>query len=218
MLKHVGKMKHNNAKVCVIYRTLPGDAYSCLVVGTSTLVDQYHNSLIQVVESQDGQQANELGDALSTRYFPDGTNILEQLHLTGKLVKVATDKVWMTPDTSTQISLDELNLMIAEQKGVSLDDLSIKADMPHVKKSSTKVDEVEIKDISALDNSNQIVESTDILIEGKTDTVTEGTSARDYRSQADKLYKEAARLRKMADELDPPKKKQSSAKKNAETT
>ena len=31
-------------------------------------------------------------------------------------------------------------------------------------------------------------------------------SARDYRSQADKLYKEAARLRKMADELDPPKK------------
>ena len=126
MLKHIGKMKHNDAKVCVIYRTLPGDAHSALVVGTSTLVDGYHNSLMKIVESQEGQQANELGDALSRRFFTDGTNMLEQLHVTGKLVKVATDKVWMTPDTATQISLDELNVMIAEQKGVALDDLSIK--------------------------------------------------------------------------------------------
>lgn len=210
MLKHVGKMKHNGAKVCVVYRTLPGDSFSALVVGTSTLVDQYHNALMQVVESQDGQQANELGDALSTRYFPDGTNILEQLHLTGKLVKVATDKVLMTPTPGTQVSLDELNLMIAEQKGVSLDDLSIKADMPHVKKQGAeeiKLETVEIKN----DDPN----SVDILTESKP---VEDMTARDYRSQADKLYKEAARLRKMADELDPPKKKTTSAKKNAETT
>lgn len=219
MLKHVGKMKHNNAKVCVIYRTLPGDSHNALVVGTATLVDMYHNALMQVVESQDGQQANELGDALSTRFFPDGTNILEQLHLTGKLVKVATDKVWMTPDTSTQISLDELNLMIAEQKGVALDDLSIKADMPHIKKNNIKVDEVEIKDISALDNSNQTIDSVDTLIPPSTNVDSDKPlSASDYRSQADKLYKEAAKLRKLADDLDPPKKKTVSAKKNAETT
>lgn len=216
MLKHIGKMKHNDAKVCVIYRTLPGDSHSALVVGTSTLVDQYHNALMQVVESQDGQQANELGDALSTRFFPDGTNILEQLHLTGKLVKVATDKVLMTPTPADRISLDELNLMIAEQKGVALDDLSIKADMPHVKKDNTKVEEVEIKDISALDNSNQRIESTDTLIPPV--ETNEPVSASAYRSQADKLYKEAARLRKMADELDPPKKKTTSAKKNEETS
>ena len=178
---------------------------------------------MSLVESQDGQQANELGDAMSTRPFPDGTNMLEQLHLTGKLVKVATDKVWMTPTTADTISLDELNLMIAEQKNVSLDDLSIKADMPHVQKNkanNTKVDEVEIKDISALDNSNQPVESTDTLI-APTETNVDPDkpmSASDYRSQADRLYKEAAKLRKMADELDPPKKKTTSVKKNAETT
>lgn len=212
MLKHVGKMKHNDAKVCVVYRTLPGDAHSALVVGTSSLADQYHNALMQVVESQDGQQANELGDALSTRFFPDGTNMLEQLHLTGKFVKVATDKVWMTPDTQTTISLDELNLMIAEQKGVALDDLSIKADMPHVKKDGAeeiKVEEFEIK------NEEAKPEATELLTEIKP---VEEMSARDYRSQADKLYKEAAKLRKLADELDPPKKKTASAKKNAETT
>ncbi len=210
MLKHIGKMKHNDAKVCVIYRTLPGDAHSALVVGTSTLTDQYHNALMQVVETQDGQQANELGDALSTRFFPDGTNILEQLHLTGKLVKVATDKVWMTPTPADQISLDELNVMIAEQKGVALDDLSIKADMPHVQKEGAhevKPDEIKVEEFSV----EKKVESTEILTETKND---EPMSASAYRSQADKLYKEAARLRKIADELDPPKKKTTSAKKS----
>ena len=211
MLKHIGKMKHNNAKICVIYRTLPGDSHSALVVGTSTLSDQYHNSLMQVIESQDGQQANELGDALSTRMFPDGSNILETLHLTNKLVKVPTDKVWITPTPAEQISLDELNLMIAEQKGVALDDLSIKDDMPHVKKDG--VDEIKLEEID-LDKSEKIVESTNILTENNNEPV----SASSYRSQADKLYKEAARLRKLADELDPPKKKTASAKKNAETT
>lgn len=202
-------MKHNEAKVCVVYRTLPGDAHSALVVGTSSLADQYHNALMQVIESQDGQQANELGDALSTRYFPDGTNMLEQLHMTGKLVKVATDKVWMTPTTADRISLDELNLMIAEQKGVTLDDLSIKAEMPHVKEGAEEIKNEEIK-----------VETHDLdkivpPVEAKTEA--EPVTASDYRSKADKLYKEAARLRKMADELDPPKKKTTSVKKNAET-
>ena len=209
MLKHVGKMKHNDAKICVVYRTLPGDSYSALVVGTATLVDQYHNALMQVVESIDGQQANELGDALSTRFFPDGTNMLEQLHLTGKLVKVATDKVWMTPTPNNQVSLDELNLMIAEQKGVTLDDLSIKSDMPHVKKDGS--DEIKLETV-------EIPNKVESIEEVFNETIIENMSAKDYRSKADKLYKEASRLRKLADELDPPKKKSTSVQKNAETT
>lgn len=200
-------MKHNDAKVCVVYRTLPGDAFSALVVGTSSLSDAYHNNLMTLVESQDGQQANELGDALSTRFFSDGTNMLEQLHNMGKLVKVATDKVWMTPTTVDQISLDELNLMIAEQKGVTLDDLSIKDDMPHVNKAETK-DIPKTKEIKVEEH----------VIEPPSTKVVEPVTASDYRSQADRLYKEAARLRKIADELDPPKKRTRSAKKDAETT
>lgn len=209
MLKHIGKMKHNDAKVCVVYRTLPGDPFSALVVGTSSLTDAYHNNLMSLVESQDGQQANELGDALSTRFFSDGTNMLEQLHMSGKLVKVATDKVWMTPTTVDVVSLDELNLLIAEQKGVTLDDLSIKADMPHVNKNDSKVADPKVEDLADV----QAIEPTKNLTETK-----EPVSASDYRSQADKLYKEAARLRKIADELDPPKKRIRSAKKDAETT
>lgn len=202
MLKHVGKMKHNGAKVCIVYRTLPGDAYSALVVGSSTLSDAYHNSLMSEVESAQAQQANELGDHLSSRYFTDGTNILEQLHNTGKLVKVPTSNVWMTPDTVTEISLDELNVMIAEQKGVTLNDLSIKDDMPH-KQRKTQTQEVEVKDLSDLANDRNTEPTSSLIAESANPTASE------LRSKADRLYKEAALLRKKADEIDPPKKKPS---------
>jgi hypothetical protein len=39
------------------------------------------------------------------------------------------------------------------------------------------------------------------------EVLTDLDIAKSYRSQADAMYKEAARLRKQADELDPPKKK-----------
>ena len=204
MLKHVGKMKHNGAKVCIVYRTLPGDSLSALVVGSATLTDAYHNSLMNEVESAQGQQANELGDHLSSRYFTDGTNMLEQLHVTGKLVKVPTTNVWMTPDTVTEISLDELNVMIAEQKGVSLNDLSIKDDMPH-KQKKTQTQDVEIKDLSDLANSRNVEPTSSLVAESANPT------ARELRARADKLYKEAANLRKKADEIDPPKKKTSAS-------
>lgn len=202
MLKHVGKMKHNGAKVCVVYRTLPGDTRSALVVGSATLSDAYHNSLMTEVESPQGQQANELGDHLSSRYFTDGTNMLEQLHNTGKLVKVPTGNVWMTPDTATEISLDELNVMIAEQKGVSLDDLAIKDDMPH-KQKKTQTQDVEIKDLSDLANDRNTDPVSSLIAESA------NPNASELRSRADRLYKEAALLRKKADEIDPPKKKSS---------
>lgn len=209
MLKHVGKMKNNGAKVCVIYRTLPGDSFGALVVGTSSLSELHHNSLMVEVESDLGQQANELGDHISNRYFQDGSNMLEQLHLTGKLTRVATTDVIMTPAAGAELQLDELNLMIAEQKGVTLDELSITSDTLPVHR--TKVENIEINDLTKASNSNEVFIEDLTKTKPAKVTLTEKalTSASDYRSEADRLYKEAAKLRKIANEIDPPKKKNS---------
>ena len=51
-IKHVGKMKNNSARVVVVYRTLPGDPNSALVVGTNGLMDSYHDSLMSVSKAQ----------------------------------------------------------------------------------------------------------------------------------------------------------------------
>jgi len=207
-------MKQSGAKVCIVYRTLPGDAYSALVIGTSSLSDVYHNSLMSELESLQAQEANELGDHISNRYFPDGTNMLEQLHRTSKLVKVATDQVLMTPTASSEVSLDQLNVMIAEQRNIPIDELSIKPDsVQKQQQKKTDVQDVEVKDLSNVESKADVKVYDLDKVEEKTPQ-----SASELRSEADRLYKEASKLRKAADELDPPKKKASSVKNTEEAT
>ena len=86
-MKHVGKMKNNGAKVVVVYRTLPGDPYSALVVGTGSLQASYHDALMSLVQDASGQSANELADILAVRRFPDGNNMLSWLHINNYLKK-----------------------------------------------------------------------------------------------------------------------------------
>ena len=194
-------MKNNSARVVVAYRTLPGDPHSCLIVGVQGLGDSYHDTLMTVVESDSGQQANELADILASRRFPDGTVMLGFLHANGHLRKMPTNTVLMTPDTQTTIPLNELNDIIATQKGVSIDDLAVndgseesQADAKNgtTKKASTKT------------STSEVVGDD------------EPSSATEMRSKADSLFKEAARLRKLADELDPPKSKVTKSKSKVE--
>ena len=202
-MKHVGKMKNNSARVAVAYRTLPGDPNSCLVIGTQGLGDSYHDTLMNVIESDNGQQANELADILSSRRFPDGSNMLGYLHNGGHLVKVKTTQVNMTPDSQTVISLDELNKIIAEQKGITLEQLAVSdgSKIPVAKKSSKIIDGY------VNPESTTVAQST---------TGDFDLSPSELRSRADTLFKQAQVLRKKADELDPPKKKSKESKVIAE--
>jgi hypothetical protein len=187
-MKHVGKMKNNSARVAVVYRTLPGDPHNCLVVGTQGLGDSYHDTLMAVIESDSGQQANELADILATRRFPDGSIMLGYLHSNKHLIKVKTSMVWVTPDAQTQVSLDELNQLIADQKGISLEDLAVSDGSQKKVEKKSKAQKVEVSEDTSKNSDFEL-------------TPTE------MRSRADALFKQAQQLRKKADELDPPKKK-----------
>jgi hypothetical protein len=199
-MKHVGKMKNNGARVVTVFRTLPGDPHSALVVGTNGLADSYHDALMSLIESESGQQAYELADILAVRKFPDGNTMLEWLHNRGMLKKVPTNGVLMTPNPSTMIPLDELNTLIADQQGVSLEDLSIK---PDEAKEEIVVSEATAEKKTKWDKARE--EKAEAAKE--TESTKLELSPAEMRSRADALYKEAARLRKEADSLDPPKKK-----------
>jgi hypothetical protein len=190
-MKHVGKMKNNAARVVVAYRTLPGEPLQCLVVGTQGLGDSYHDTLMSLVESDSGQQANELADILSARRFPDGTNMLGYLHSNNHLRKVATNLVLMTPDSQTQIQLDQLNEIIANQKGISVEDLAVAEEGAERAPKKKEVKKETVVEAPKEEKSNAKFEMT----------------PSEMRSRADALYKEAARLRKEADAIDPPKAK-----------
>ncbi len=140
--KHIGELAdESKAKVVIMYRTVPGEADNCLVVGTKFLPDQYHNALMKAVESDGGQDAEEFADYASRQTFPDGTNMLAMLHNDNYIKKFKTKEVMVTygNEKDGRILLNKLNEMIAKEKGISVKDLAKDPDAP-AKKTTKKAD------------------------------------------------------------------------------
>ena len=193
-LKHVGRVKATNKKCLIAYRTLPGEAHYCLIVPTENLPDIYHDALINLVESNAGQESYEFAEAMDRTQFPDGSRMLPALHATGRLIKVATGAIEMTPTTGYSLLLSELNQVIAEQRGVSVDDLSLKESLEDKVKETKKT--------GTVTKVEEIVQTSE-----PTTFDSPEIEAKYYRSQADKMAKQAAEMRRKAEELVPTKKK-----------
>ena len=193
--KHVGRIKTNKRKVIVAYKTVPNEPEQCLVVTTENLDAADHDSLMKLVESDAGQNEFEFAEAMARARLSDGRIMLSAFHTQGKLQKVDTNMVEMTPDRNATIMLDELNKMIADQKGVGIEDLAT-INMP-AKEELASVSDVPTSTLPS-------DEAAPAPQEG---VLSDEDLAKQYRSQADTMFKEAQRLRKEADELAPTKKK-----------
>ena len=193
-LKHVGRMRQNKRKVVVAYRTVPNEPNSAVVVTTENLMAEEHDTLMKLVESPAGQNAEELADAMARTPLPDGRIMLSAFHTTGKMVKVNTSDVEMTPDTQTVVMLDELNNLIAEQKGVSVSDLAVQPSQKQAAQATVN------EEVVVNEPAEQVTVTTE-------DVISDEQLAAQYRSQADSLFKEAKRLREQAEELIPTKRK-----------
>jgi hypothetical protein len=194
MLKHVGRMAHNKKKVIVAYKVVPNEPENAIIVTTENLMAEEHDTLMKLVESPAGQEAEDLATAMARTLLPDGRNMLSAFHTTGKMVKVATEKVEMTPNTKTVIKLSELNEAIAQQKGVTIADLALQG--AKKTEAAAKEEPVALTEAVATDDG----------------VLTDEALAAQYRSQADAMFKEAKRLREQAEELAPTKKKTATKK------
>lgn len=191
-IKHVGKMTNTGENVAVVFRTVPGESDKALVLQTATLPDIYHDSLMKLIETDQAQQAYELGEFMFRNSFPDGRPMLQSMQADNRLIKVDTANVTMTPTAASALQLSELNTLIAEQRGVPVDELH--------------------KFVSgAPDAAAKVAESPAQPAAPAPEAPTDGVLsdedlAKSYRSQADRLSKEAAQLRRQAEELVPTKK------------
>jgi hypothetical protein len=198
-IKHVGRVRSTGKKCIVVFRTLPGDAYNCLIAPTENLPDSYHDAMINLVESSGGQNSNEFGEVMARSNFPDGSVMLAALHTQGRLIKVSTDQIDMIPNSTTRVQLSELNQIIAEQNGVSVDALSLKSGITEKQKDNTEVQNVaDIAPVAPV----KFDEPAEVIGDPNDPVAT----AKLYRSQADKLAKQAAEFRRKAEELAPTKK------------
>lgn len=203
-IKHIGKIKNTGVKVAVVFRTVPGESNQALVIAVANLPDSYHDSMMELIESQQAQDAFELGEIMFTRAFPDGRPMLQAMQADGRLQKVATDTVIMTPTPTDSIVLSELNVLIAEQRNCTVDDL-------YTFVSGAPKKSAEVKTVAEAKTVEPIVDP-DVPAPlraqaSSTEALSDEDIARSLRSQADALYKEAARLRKQAEDLVPTKKK-----------
>ena len=145
-LKHLGEYKESKTPVIVLFRTVPKEPNNCLIVAPKFLPDVYNEAIMKAVDSEGGQAENELGTYLGRQRFPNGENMLELLHNQNYIKKIVTNKIDIRYGIGDdgRISLDELNKLIAKEKGVKVSELAITdpspADTKETKKAVVKKD------------------------------------------------------------------------------
>jgi len=110
MIRHTGILTNTGKNVVVVFMKLPDDDDHALVIDTDALPDNFNESLRKIVESADGQNAENLADILARRMSPDGSNVtmLQKFHQSGRLQKVSVDLVNMTPRRGINWPLREI--------------------------------------------------------------------------------------------------------------
>jgi len=111
--KHVGMA--NNKKVIIIQRQLSGDdEHMSAVLYSDILPSRYHDDVMAVLESAEGQNAFEFRDVLQRRMMADGSNMLQALSSENYIKRVAQSAVIVKPNSKSSIRLDELNKLLNE--------------------------------------------------------------------------------------------------------
>lgn len=175
-LKHVGQVDATGKKCVVVFREVPGEPDSCLVVETESLPQLYHDDIITAVESDSAQEDMDFFKYATRSVLHDGRNMLEALHLSGWLKKVPTTQVTMLPTREIKIQLNELNTQLNQLNNAG---------------RTTSGD---------INSGSPVEESkTPGVLDDK-------QIANQMRSQAEYFRKEAERLLTEANALDPQKK------------
>lgn len=113
-LRHIGKI--GDRKVAIVFREVPGEPHMALVTYTESLNRHLHDPMMACIESDIGQNSQNLADALNRTHTQDGRYILQVLHNEGLLKKVQASQVIVTPNSNTKIKLDELNKILTEME------------------------------------------------------------------------------------------------------
>lgn len=173
-IKHVGQVNQTGKKCVVVFREIPGEDSSCLVVETETLPALYHDDIITAVESAGAQADIDFYKFAQRSTLHDGVNMLEGLHLKGLLKKFPSNEITMLPTREVKILLSDLNKQLSQinrEGRTTSGDINPNTDAPQETNSAG--------------------------------TLSDSQIANQMRSQAAYFKKEAERLYAEAESLDP---------------
>jgi hypothetical protein len=203
-IKHVGK--HGDRKVLVLFRQVPGEDHMCLVIYPDTMLAHWQDAIQKVVESDIGQQADELADALHRSFLPDGRPVLQTLHQERMIKKIRSGDVIMTPRTDSKIRLDELNKMLNEMKlgneavkKMAENDAARGLVDPTVKRAA----EAEFKRNQVLEEAAKFQAPQNAALSDRDIAANMVFQAKKMELEAKSMIAEAARMKKEAASMDP---------------
>ena len=206
MLKHIGR--HGDRKVAILFREVPNEDHMCLVCYPETLPTHIHDSIMKTLESEVGQQATNLADALHRNLLPDGRVQLEALHREGMIKKIPTAQVIVTPTAQSSVKLDEMNKIIKEMEQ-GADALKRLQDIDKatgfVDPAQKRKAEAEYKRSQERQSQDTAtpVQSVDGALDDKALASNMLAQAKRMESEAQGLIAEAARMKKDAERMNP---------------
>lgn len=207
LMKHVGK--YGEKPCLVVFRELPDDEDYCLIVQTNNLDSRMHDDLMNVVQSLEAQQANDISDVLHRRQFTDGSNMLSGLHFGKKLERVPVKLVSLTPMPGQAVPLEAVNAELRKLKGGYTPP---KTDGSHLNEDQHRIT---AKDIPGASDPLSLMENGSVLeSDGAPKVKTDGSSAADvaknlmFQAQlleddAQAIMRDAESKRQQAIQLDP---------------
>lgn len=96
--KHVGRIRNTDRRCVVVYMQVPGNEDNALIVDTDALPDRFHDALMDVIDSKEGQEVTHLHTLLARRILPDlGLDMMNAFHTYGLLRAVDIDNIVMFP-------------------------------------------------------------------------------------------------------------------------
>ena len=211
MIKHVGR--HNNKKIVILFRTVPGEEHMALVTYSDTLPARIHDDLMKAVESESGQQSKQISDYLFRAVGSDGNSILSTLHRESFIKKVPTNQIIVTPTSTSSVRLDELNEILTKmEKGEEavkeMADLDKNAGMTGKRRQGRDVGEVGVSPASRTQqnvNVNTTIGLNEVLSDEQL-AAQRLAQAQKMAAEAKSLLAEAKRLEAEAKSLNPSKK------------
>jgi hypothetical protein len=191
--KHVGE--HNSKKVVIVQRHIPEEEHMCSVIYTQHVPSHYHDDIMRVLESPEGQSSDEFWEVLLRRTSSTGSvNILEAVAREGYLKKAPTNQVLVKPNAASSIRLDELNGLLM--------------DVGTGEEAARKLEKLDRErgyaDNRKTDAPSEIAADTTSVMSNADLAQLNIKQAGDMKVQAKALLDEAKRLEAEAKKLDPP--------------
>jgi hypothetical protein len=189
--KHVGE--HNGKKVVIIEKSIPGEPHMCAVVYSTNIPTKFHDDIMKLLESPEGQSEKEFGLILNRRQSSDGRNLLQAIAQEGYLKKAPTNQVIVKPNAASAIRLDELNNLLkmageGETAIAKLEQLERESGLKDTRKNPDA--RKQVSPIAA----NEVMDDTALAANYVSQATRMKAEAQSLIAEAQRLEEEAAKL------------------------